>query len=418
MREIRRRALRVLLAGATLVVIRTGLSFWGHRALSRAEDDLQTAMAQEERAFASKPSASLMEKATVHNEQPRLGEVVASFLREHRSSLNDYWEALKPLGTHNSSLDRPDVEKVIQACRPHLTELRRALADSGSYWRVPADILDAAGDDVLAAARVLGYGLVWEGHRERHIGHTREAAEYFIDAIRWGGASGAGFLTENINGLLIASVGVDAVGTLVSSQHLGSPRAAREVQEKLRATEVLLPKVERGTRLEGLRLRVLEGRLHRDKEAPAMIRWLVPDSAAAAWRMGQVDQVVREMERGVALRDITQLRNMNDVVSALAARNGSPVLREGIPAWFRARIAEIDLLTRLWLVEAALKLEFEYEDTGYYPSTTVDTWPAADAHGLTRKLDYRPLGGGKGYRLSTVGADRKELVLERKPPVD
>jgi hypothetical protein len=318
-------------------------------------------MAQEERAFASKPAASLMEDATVDNEPSRLGEVVASFHREQRSSLNDYWKALKPVGTHNSSFDRPDVEKVIQACRPHLADLRRALAASGSYWRVPADILDAADDDLLTAARVLGYGLVWEGHRESHNGHTRKAAEYFIDAIRWGGASGAGFLTENINGLLIASVGVEAMDTLVSSQHFGSPRAAREVEEKLRATEVVLPKVERGTRLEGLRLRVLEGRLHRGKEAPAMIRWLVPDSAAAAWRMGQVDQVVREMERGVALHDITQLRNMNDVVTARAARSGSPVLREGMPAWFRARIAEIDLLGRLWLVEAAFKLEFQYE---------------------------------------------------------
>jgi hypothetical protein len=147
-----------------------------------------------------------------------------------------------------------------------------------------------------------------------------------------------------------------------------------------------------------------------------MIGWLVPGSAAAAWGMGEVDQVVREMEHAVTLHDFTQLKSLNDVVGARAARSRSAVLRQGMPAWFRARIAEIDLLTRLWLVEAALKVEVEYESTGHYPPASVATWPAADTHGLTRKLDYQPLGGGQGYRISTIGGDGRELLLEHKSP--
>jgi hypothetical protein len=91
-----------------------------------------------------------------------------------------------------------------------------------------------------------------------------------------------------------------------------------------------------------------------------------------------------------------------------------------LPSFVRARLNADELKARVRLAAAAVSLEQGRRNSERYPAELPDV--PADPMAWPAKLHYQPSADATGYKLWSVGSNRKndggaaqDLVLERRP---
>ena len=308
-----------------------------------------------------------------------------------------------------------EVEARLASLEPALADLRRSARCTRCFWELAEPTVDPPAWPKFQPARAAGAALVLEGHARARRGQYGEAARSYLASFRLGADLALYDLGSYALGSAIDLVAIDALGALVVSMPRRSTREIAEIAGEVAALESAVPHAARAFRTEQL------GNLAFTRECSKGFfggettfgSVACPERAlfahACTRRHAMLDELVRATETGDRReRDATAAR-----VAAAARASWNPTLRilmENAPDMARF---ELELLTKVRLVEGALSLERAYESAdSYFVQLDLPDDPLAPGRRLLVSTD------GETYSISSAGdgmsTNKKEYVLERR----
>lgn len=323
----------------------------------------------------------------------------------------------------------PEMAQYLEAHRADVAALREATQRARLDWGIRYE--DGFGKEVpsIPAAKMLGNLLVLEGHEQAKSGNLQSAAQRYLDAVRFGADFGTSAdLVMDLTGIDLSGKGLEALGTLVTSQDQAT-LPLEQIAAELDKLEPILPSVVDGFR--GERLAMQEAAMMRRSSlshlrhppafAQSLLSRLIPPHALYAEAVSEMGPILRKMERAAAAEDPRESDRMNEEAATLARKTWNPLTSTLLQDLLRqVRASSDNLRVRFAMVSTAVGLEQGLRKDGHYPAELAKL--PVDPFAYPAKIHYQPSADGHAYKLWSVGYDGKDdggaagdNVLERSP---
>jgi hypothetical protein len=291
---------------------------------------------------------------------------------------------------------------------------RNAFRCTRCDWGLGYEGRNLADFDSSPAAAALANCLVLSGHQQEQKGHWRAAVQTYFEVIAFGCDLGAGDFTMNIMGIGSARLGLTALANLITV--VDDPQLLSDTSRQLDAIEGKMPTAEDGIIVERLRLAdalAVEADAYIHMHATGMRR-LFPWRAIIAWRIRATDPILLQLDSLGKMRDPRARVRLDDEIGHRAATIPFQTIRDGMVApWAGVMSAADDVARWNGIAGAALKFQDWHRQHRVYPVGSL----APDLVLALRGLQYEPLAGGEGYRISEAATDsgKPTILLERRP---
>lgn len=270
----------------------------------------------------------------------------------------------------------------------------------------------------IMPARFLAYCLVQEGARRAEASDWQAAFVATFATLRFAADLKLTNLLGSLIAIDVAQMGLAGLGRLMTRLDHQDTLILPTLERDLAEFEPHVLGLGEGPRTERLQLlSLLESEAQQQAAAGRRgLGRLVPWSAVTAYRMHEVDNLLRQAETAATGGDYEVRLQLAKAVNAKAASSWSPTLRAvGPPQWFRVREKADRLVERYRLVQIAVRLEECYGLHRRYPDNTSSLPLPFEVDGL----QYEASADRQGYRLQYVhvGSSVRESakpVLERR----
>jgi hypothetical protein len=421
------RRLPVAIAGCVVVAFAgcAAADAWGSWRLAGFDREWAQDVAAERARIAGARRPVLRGEPSAQNAAPLYRGVLGAVSRRPPNEIDASLKALeKALQAGPQAALSPEASRAVGGLREDIAALRAATRSDrcdwnfrwgGPYWKDRPD---------WKVFRLVVDAVAVLGQERARAGDPQGAAEHYLDLTRFGSDYGSGEIFLWTMGMRSEEIGLKALGRLVSGADPRRPAPLDQIQHELGLLEGHLASAADGYRGERLTLghflalRFEESRGDANLATPAILPWLVPYRALVAQAVLATARIDQERARAVAAEDPAEGVKLANLVQTRYGRTWNPVLRGllGYDSVFGGDVdpaegarSSQDLATAyLRLAQGAVLVENERDPAGLYPRDSAGLKLGTDPFGWPRPLHYEATSGGRGYKLWSIGPDRKD----------